>query len=198
MSNLLMVLSWGLFYFLHTALAASKLKRILESKWPIVYKRYRLFYSILTFILFFGIVILVMFVPVQQVFIPGSFSQYAGYMIATAGVIVLLRSAKQISLSSFLGIRLMKKTLQKPELVVSGMYSQVRHPLYVGLLGIFLGYFLVSGTVGALIHLGCLMVYLPSGIYFEEKNLVVDYGDDYLKYQKEVPVFFPKFNKKRG
>ncbi|WP_111672635.1 methyltransferase family protein [Algoriphagus litoralis] len=198
MSNLLMVLSWGLFYFLHTALAASKLKRILESKWPIVYKWYRLFYSILTFILFFGIVILVMFLPVQQVFIPGSFSQYAGYLIATAGVIVLLRSAKQISLSSFLGIRLMKKTLQKPELVISGMYSQVRHPLYVGLLGIFLGYFLVSGTVGALIHLGCLMVYLPIGIYFEEKNLVVDYGDDYLKYQKEVPVFFPKFNKKRG
>lgn len=198
MSHFLMVLSWGLFYFLHTSLAASKLKRILESKWPHHYKWYRLFYSILSTILFLGILIQAMLLPAISVFYTNPFSQYAGYMVATAGVIVLLRSAKQISLGSFLGVRSASKNLQKSELVISGIYSQVRHPLYVGLLGIFLGFFLVSGTVGALIHLGCLIGYLPIGIYFEEKNLIAEYGGAYRQYQKEVPSFFPKIHKKRG
>lgn len=193
-----MVLSWGLFYFLHTALAASKLKRILESKWPSHYKWYRLFYSVLSGILFLGILIQAMLLPVDLIFSKGSFNQYAGYMVTTAGVIILMRSAKQISLGSFLGLRAKTEKNAEPELIISDIYSQIRHPLYFGLLAIFLGYFLVSGTVGALIHLGCLIVYLPVGIYFEEKNLIAEFGDQYRNYQKEVPAFFPKIHKKRG
>lgn len=198
MSNLLMVLSWGLFYFLHTALAASKLKRILESKWPSRYKWYRLFYSVLSSILFVGILIQAMILPVDLLFTPSSFNQYAGYMVATAGVIVLLRSLKKIPIKSFLGLKPENLAVNNTELVNSGIYSQIRHPLYLGLLAIFLGYFLVSGTVGALIHLGCLIVYLPIGIYFEEKNLIAEFGDQYRNYQKVVPAFFPKIHKKRG
>ncbi|MFN3998797.1 methyltransferase family protein [Algoriphagus sp.] len=198
MTNLLMVLSWGLFYFLHTALAASKLKIILESKWPNSYKWYRLFYSILASVLFVGILVQAIFLPVEVVFVPGKFSQYAGYMIATAGVIVLLRSLKQISLVSFLGWRPKRTEKEVPELIISGIYSQIRHPLYLGLLGIFLGYFVVSGTIGALIHLGCLIVYLPIGIYFEEKNLISFFGDSYRTYQQDVPAIFPRIHKKRA
>ena len=60
------------------------------------------------------------------------------------------------------------------------------------------GIFLVSGTMGSLIHLGCLILYLPLGIYFEEKNLISLYGERYREYKKEVPPFFPKIHKKRG
>lgn len=193
-----MILSWGLFYFLHTALAASKLKRILESRWPNPYKWYRLFYSVLSSILFMGILIQAMVLPVKSVFSPSSFSQYAGYMVATAGVIVLLRSLKQISVKYFLGMEKDNSAESNPELVTSGIYSQIRHPLYLGLLAIFFGYFLVSGTVGALIHLGCLIAYLPIGIYFEEKNLIAFFGENYREYQRQVPAFLPRIHKKRG
>jgi protein-S-isoprenylcysteine O-methyltransferase Ste14 len=193
-----MVLSWGLFYFLHTALAASKLKRILESRWPNPYKWYRLFYSVLSSILFLGVLIQAMVLPVKSVFSPSSFNQYAGYMIATAGVIVLLRSLKEVSIKSFLGIKQDKSAGSVPELVISGIYSQIRHPLYLGLVAVFFGYFLVSGTVGALIHLGCLITYLPLGIYFEEKNLIAFFGENYREYRREVPAFLPRIHKKRG
>lgn len=105
MSNLLMLLSWGLFYFLHTALAASKLKRILMSKWPYRYKWYRLFYSVFSSILFLGILVHAIYLPVELIFSPGRFNQYAGYMVATAGIIILLRSAKKISMGSFFGFK---------------------------------------------------------------------------------------------
>lgn len=198
MANLLLVLSWALFYFLHSALAASKLKRILKAKWPETYKWYRLFYSVFSTILFLGILLQALFLPIQVIYSPGQFSQYAGYMVATAGVIVFLKSMKEISLKSFLGFGPAKLEESDPELVISGIYSQIRHPLYFGLLAIFMGYFLVSGTVGALIHLACLVGYLPLGIYFEEKNLISIFGENYREYQKEVPSFFPKIHKKRG
>lgn len=196
MTNLLLALSWALFYILHTALAASKLKRILKAKWPSTYKWYRLFYSVLSAVLFLGIILQALFLPVQLVLTPGPFGQYAGYMISTAGVIVFLKSIKEIPLLSFLGLSRTKP--EELELVSSGIYSQIRHPLYFGLLAIFLGYFLVSGTLGALIHLTCLVLYLPAGIYFEEKNLVAVLGEDYREYQQNVPSFFPKIHKKRG
>lgn len=196
MANLLLVLSWGLFYFLHTALAASKLKRILEAKWPGLYNWYRLFYTVLSTLLFLGIVFQALFLPVENLFSPDQFSQYAGYLIASAGVMIAIKSVKEISMRSFLGLRIAEN--QEVELNTSGMYSQVRHPLYLGLVFIFLGYFLVSGTVGSLIHLACLIGYLPIGIYFEEKNLISIFGDRYKSYQQEVPAFFPKIHKKRG
>lgn len=93
---------------------------------------------------------------------------------------------------SFLGI---KPADQNEALFQSGWYARVRHPLYLGLAMIFLGYFLVAGTVSALIHLICLIIYLPIGIYFEEQNLVDQFGQEYIAYQKKVPAFFPKFKK---
>ena len=193
-----MALSWAFFYVLHSALAASKLKRILEAKWPRYYKWYRLFYSILSTVLFLGILLQALFLPVQAVYSPGRFGQYAGYLIASAGVMIFLKSLREISLPSFLGLIPSPPFTTAPNLIVSGIYSQVRHPLYLGILVIFIGYFLVSGTLGALIHLGCLVAYLPVGIYFEEKNLVSIFGKSYLTYQREVPVFFPGLPKKRG
>lgn len=198
MSNLFLVLSWGLFYFLHSALAASKLKRNLKAKWPDSNKRYRLFYTVLSSLLSLAILVQAIFLPVELVYPTAKFGQYAGYMIATAGVIILMRSMKQISVKSFWGFTPEGVKDSDSELVTTGIYSQIRHPLYFGLLMVFVGYFFVSGTMGALIHLGCLIVYLPIGIYYEEKNLLSLYGKRYREYQAEVPAFFPKIHKKRG
>lgn len=193
-----MILSWGLFYVLHSALAASKLKRILKAEWPTRYKWYRLLYTLLSIALFLGILIQATFLPIEFILRPTSFGQYAGYLIATVGVIIMLRSMKQISVGSFLGINTEREVTTEMNLIVTGIYSQIRHPLYLGLVLIFSGYFLVSGTVGAVIHLACLITYLPFGIYFEEKNLVAEFGESYRSYQKEVPAFFPRIHKKRG
>jgi methanethiol S-methyltransferase len=78
-------------------------------------------------------------------------------------------------------------------LIQKGMYNRVRHPLYLGLTLVFLGYFLVAGTTGSLIHLACLILYLPFGIYFEERKLLALYGETYKKYKDQVPAFFPKW-----
>jgi protein-S-isoprenylcysteine O-methyltransferase Ste14 len=198
MHFLMMILSWAIFYSLHTTLAASKLKRFLEATWPDRMKWYRLFYSILSTVLFLGILGQALFLPRQVMFLPGPIHLYSGYMIATLGVVLITRSLKSISFPFFLGYP-PKNSDQMESLQVSGVYSHTRHPLYLGLLLVFSGYLLVAGHLGALIHWTCLVLYLPVGIYFEEKNLIQKFGAPYRLYQEEVPVFFPfLFKKKRA
>ncbi len=185
-----MILSWGLFYSLHTALASGKLKRFLEAKWPQEMKWYRLFFTLFSTLLFIGILVQALFLPNQKMLETSPNLSYVGYMLATLGVVLTSRSLKEISFSSFLGLS-GKKNEPTEHLVIRGIYSKIRHPLYLGLILIFLGYFLVSGTVGALIHLSCLIGYLPFGICIEEKNLLKKYGEAYADYQKTVPAIFP-------
>ena len=190
MEDLFMILSWVIFYSLHTLLASTKLKRILEAKWPGKMKRYRLFYSTLFSLLFTGILVQGLFLPSRILFPATPYLTYLGYMLAALGVIIGSRSMKEISFSSFLG--LYKASDNAPDrLVDHGIYSWIRHPLYLGLVLIFLGYFIVSGSSGALIHLLCLISYLPVGIYFEEKNLLEKYGSAYEDYRRKVSALLP-------
>ena len=196
MAFLYMALSWVVFYTLHSFFASYNLKRKLEAKWPNPMKKYRLIYSLFSLLLFSGIVIQTLFLPALPVFNPTQFISYLGYLITTLGVTIFLRSMKEISFSEFFGI---SKNLSEPKekLVIAGIYSLIRHPLYLGILLIFLGYFMISGTIGAIIHLVCLLLYLPVGIYFEEKNLLKKYGPPYEVYRKKTPAIFPLIGKKR-
>lgn len=192
MEYALLAFSWGMFYTFHSFLAASKLKRKLAKTLGSSFKWYRLFYSLFSIGFFCGIVYQCLFIPVRVLLTPEPILTYFGYSLATLGTIIALKASKQISLSSFLAIEPL--TDSKPTLlVIEGWYARMRHPLYAGILLIFGGYFLISGSYSAIIHLGCLIFYLPFGIYFEEQNLVELFEDQYRVYRKKVPALFPLF-----
>ncbi|MBN3581446.1 isoprenylcysteine carboxylmethyltransferase family protein [Algoriphagus aestuarii] len=194
MGYFLLILSWGFFYFTHSFFASTKLKRILKVRWERGFKSYRLFYSLFSLLLFLAIMIQSILIPAQYFLPQKPLLTYLGYMIATFGTILMVRSSKQINLKSFLGI-VSEPSNQK--LVTTGLYSKIRHPLYIGLMMIFFGYVLVSAQYTALIHFICLVVYLPFGMYYEEKNLIDQYGEAYRTYQKNVPMIFPNWSKKK-
>ncbi|PZX58020.1 methyltransferase family protein [Algoriphagus chordae] len=190
MNYVLLALSWIIFYTLHSFLAASKLKRILEGKLGNAYKWYRLAYTLIAILLFLGIMIQALLIPTEILIPKSELTTYLGYMFAGFGTIIATKSSKKYSLKNFLG--LIPKQEVSEELVTTGLYSRIRHPLYAGLILIFLGYFLFSGSVSSAVHLGCLLLYLPFGIYFEEKNLVHQFGESYQKYKTEVPPLIPR------
>lgn len=189
MEYVLLTLSWTIFYTLHSLLASSKLKRILRVKIGSGFKWYRLFYSAFSLVLIIGIMFQSALIPKMIWISKGTFAMYLGYLFAAFGTIILVKSAKKIALSNFIGFNTSE---QKPEkLVISGIYSKIRHPLYAGLILVFLGYLFFSGSVTAAVHLACLLAYLPFGIYFEEKNLIDLYGDQYRDYRSKVPAILP-------
>lgn len=190
----LLAQSWAIFYVLHSFLASSKLKRILEQRVGNAMKWYRLGYSIFSTIFLLGILYQSYQIPNYRILAPNDILTYLGYMGAAFGTIILVKSSKSISISEFLGTK--TEISLTSELVTSGPYSKIRHPLYAGLILIFLGYLLVSGSLSSGVHCICLIAYLPFGIYFEEQNLISFYGGKYLRYQEQVPSLIPKFGQK--
>jgi protein-S-isoprenylcysteine O-methyltransferase Ste14 len=68
----------------------------------------------------------------------------------------------------------------------------VRHPILAGLILIVLGFFFFIPNLPTAISCVCVLLYIPIGIYIEEKKLIATYGDQYVEYQKKVPAILPK------
>jgi len=88
---------------------------------------------------------------------------------------------------------------KKSKLTTIGPYSIVRHPLYLGSFLIGIGFAFLGGIKWVIIFIpGFFFFYIPK-IIMEEDGLKKIYGDEYEKYRKAVPVFFPKtFRFRRG
>jgi protein-S-isoprenylcysteine O-methyltransferase Ste14 len=81
---------------------------------------------------------------------------------------------------------------QNHQLVKSGPFAIVRHPLYVS-------YILILVGLSLILHIYWILlpaVAVITGIYptakTEEEMLIRQFGDEYRQYQKTVGMFFPK------
>jgi protein-S-isoprenylcysteine O-methyltransferase Ste14 len=106
-------------------------------------------------------------------------------------VFILLAGLLQTGIWSFLGFQQLV-TLEggnPPRLVVSGLYRWVRHPLYTaGLLIIWLS---PRMTYNILALNAGLTLYIIIGAFFEERKLVREYGEAYIRYRQSTPMFIP-------
>lgn len=80
------------------------------------------------------------------------------------------------------------------ELNITGMYSIVRNPLYVGNFLIFLGVILLTQDIKTIVIVSILywLFYIP--IILTEENFLLDkFKDKYIKYSQNVPCLIPSF-----
>jgi protein-S-isoprenylcysteine O-methyltransferase Ste14 len=77
-------------------------------------------------------------------------------------------------------------------LVVKGPYQYVRHPLYSGVLLLFLGWWLLLDLSFILVSTLLLLLWFNFVVApFEEKELRAMFGEDYEHYAKRVPRIIP-------
>jgi protein-S-isoprenylcysteine O-methyltransferase Ste14 len=72
------------------------------------------------------------------------------------------------------------------ELVRSGPYRRLRHPIYTGLLAMYAGAAMVNGGWLAAVGLGVAVFAYWRKIRLEEENLQVAFGGDYEEYRRET------------
>ena len=78
----------------------------------------------------------------------------------------------------------------EPELVTSGPYRFVRHPIYTGLLIALLGTALVNNLLG-LIVVAVLVVYFYYCGIVEERNLAATFPKAYPEYRSRTKMLIP-------
>lgn len=78
---------------------------------------------------------------------------------------------------------------QSPTFRTPSLYRVVRHPLQLGLLIMMVATPVM--TLGHLIFVAAMAIYMAIGLRFEERALLRDFGADYRAYQRDVPMLIP-------
>lgn len=77
------------------------------------------------------------------------------------------------------------------ELVRSGPYRYVRHPIYTGLLLAFVGCAIALDEWRGLLAIAIMYAALWRKLKLEERWMVEQFGDAYLRFRSEVPALIP-------
>ena len=101
----------------------------------------------------------------------------AGWYLARGGVKAVFGTARE-----------------NPEVISTGVFRLVRHPIYTGAILFYLGATVITLSIAsAAFVLIIIGFYIAIGKY-EERILAEEFGNDYLEYKKKVGMLFPKLS----
>jgi len=84
------------------------------------------------------------------------------------------------------------------EVISNGVFSCVRHPMYLGAILFYLGLFLSTLSLSVLGLLAILLLFYTHIASYEEKQLEQKYGKDYISYKEKTPKWLPRFKQIKG
>ena len=187
MNYLVLTGGWIVYFALHSLLASDQVKQKVSRTLGSVFRYYRLFYSAFSLVGLLGLLILNGSIQSEYLFRSEGIIRYISLVATTFGVMTIQIAFRQYKLKSFLGL-----VAENNELKIEGILKLVRHPIYSGIILIVIGFFLFIPNVPSLISCGCVFVYLPIGVYLEEKKLIAMFGDAYERYRETVPAIIPR------
>lgn len=190
MSYIILISAWIVYFVLHSLLASDRIKFVVSRISGRYFRYYRILYSLLSTLGLIVLLILNSSIKRILLFERHGFISYISLMLATLGVIVIGKAFRQYRFISFIGLK-----QEINEFTRGGILQYVRHPIYSGTILVVIGFFLFDPTLATLISSCCILLYLPIGIYFEEKKLIRQFGEQYLNYKREVPSVFPRLKR---
>lgn len=95
------------------------------------------------------------------------------------------------------GIQIVFRDLRpEPIMITEGMFSKVRHPIYLGAMIVYVGILSITlSLLGTIVFIFVMMLYNWLAKH-EEKLMLEIFGDTYQEYIRQVPTWLPKLFKK--
>jgi protein-S-isoprenylcysteine O-methyltransferase Ste14 len=107
-----------------------------------------------------------------------------------AAFVILIISAYLVSD----GIKQIFSGGSKPSVLIrSGIYGKIRHPIYLGSVLFYLGFIVLTFSILSMATWIIIILFYTYLAHYEEKVLLKRYQEEYVKYKKEVPRWFPRF-----
>jgi protein-S-isoprenylcysteine O-methyltransferase Ste14 len=195
MKYLVITLIWAGYCFLHSFMISIWFSNIMKRLLKEYYAFYRLFFVLVSTLLLFPIIRYTIQLDHEVVIQYSRTLNIFRYILITLGVLVFVKAFLiDYDVLHFFGIRqAMKfnKTEKEPsntELKMSGLLGIVRHPMYFAVVVILWCH---SFTIADVIVNAVLTIYVVIGTFLEERKLVNEFGDSYIRYKKKVPMLIP-------
>ena len=179
---------------IHSVMIDNKFTKFVENILKFNFRFYRLFFNVFAAITLLPILIFAYFIPGILIF------SWDGYLIIIQIILILIggffivAGSKNYNFLQFSGIQqILNKSVHKSlsksgKLRTGGILKITRHPWYLAVL-ILLWAREINST--SLIINIILSIYLVGGTYLEEQKLKIEFGERYIKYQKEVSMLLP-------
>ena len=88
------------------------------------------------------------------------------------------------------------KQAQSQGVIKKGVFSFVRHPIYLSEIILYLGLLVLNISLAAAFIWIIAIFFLHYISRYEEKLLLAKFGKEYEQYMKEVPMWFPRLSRK--
>ena len=107
-----------------------------------------------------------------------------------AGVAVLLLAFARFVVE---GVGTPAPVAPTERLVVGGLYRYVRNPMYLAVAATIVGQALVLGQLALLLYAGAFLGVVAAFVRgYEEPTLTRRYGEQYARYRRTVPGWWPR------
>jgi protein-S-isoprenylcysteine O-methyltransferase Ste14 len=116
--------------------------------------------------------------------------QWIGFFVAAAGVAVAFWARWHLG-SNWSGVVTLK---EGHELIRTGPYRAIRHPIYTGILLAMLGTAVAIGEVRALIAVAVTWLSFYQKARREESFLSEEFGTSFVEHCKHTGMFLPRFS----
>ena len=186
---------WTAYCILHSFLISTSFTKFISRLLKKYYAFYRLFYVLSSLIL---LILLIDYTSPydNEIIVSYTYSWSIVRYALMYGSLLLFFWAFFFNYDSlsFFGIRQILNSGKELTIIPAGAIKKngllgvIRHPMYLALI-IFLW-----STIFTLMDLlinSLLTIYVIIGTILEEKKLVLEFGDAYIKYQHEVPMLIP-------
>lgn len=194
--NILLALLWAIWCLLHSLFITHTFIRWLERWIPRYLPFHRLVYNCCSLLTFALVALYEKTLPHQVLYEFSNLAELGRIALFSVGVVLFMAGAKTYDLFQLAGLR--QLATQKTHRVLnstnrykrSGISNATRHPWY---LAAFFVVWFNSRTidVNGLITNTIFSIYLVLGTLQEERKLVLEFGEEYRQYQKEVSMFLP-------
>jgi len=195
MKYLVITLIWSGYCFLHSFMISIWFSNIMKRLLRKYYAFYRLFYVIVSTLLLFPIIRYTIQLDHEIVITYSTTLNIFRYIFIALGFLVFAKAFLiDYDVLHFLGFRQAMKfgtTENEPSnthLKKSGLLGVVRHPMYSAVVVLLWCH---SFTIADVFVNAVLTIYVVIGTFLEERKLVIEFGDSYIRYQNEVPMLIP-------
>ena len=83
------------------------------------------------------------------------------------------------------------ETREHPQVITGGVFSIVRHPIYLGAILVYAGLICMTLSIASAAFWIVIILFYRFISRYEEKLLIRRFGDEYLSYSIKVPMLFP-------